>query len=108
MNEIVDYFPRLSALLHSFGALVSPCPQSRQQETETTADQGSSITSPRKESGVSRTNKEVVIQAFLFIVAFLGTFLFVYINRMTKQIHGSSPFWLQLLARTVISLQGEV
>ena len=51
-------------------------------------------------------NKQVVQQALLFIISFMTVFMFTYINRITEQITGSSPFWLKVLARTVLSLQG--
>ena len=83
-------------------------PQQRRSQTEATTPTNQSIFNSRttRQSANARTNKEVIIQACLFILAFIGTCLFTYINRITEQIHGSSPFWLQFLARTLLSLQG--
>mmetsp|Transcript_25666 Transcript_25666/g.38407 ORF Transcript_25666/g.38407 Transcript_25666/m.38407 type:complete len:532 (-) Transcript_25666:2253-3848(-) len=54
----------------------------------------------------SRRIKDVKEQSILFIVAFLLTYSFTYVNRIVEQVNGSSPFWLHLLARTMISNQG--
>lgn len=58
---------------------------------------------------LSRANakkREVKQQAMLFIGAFLITASMTYVNRVTEQVVGSSPFWLQWLARFLNGLQG--
>jgi hypothetical protein len=68
--------------------------------------------SPRLTPGIttsrnmSNRDKEVIQQAKFFIAAFLGTFALTYTNRIVEQITGSYPFWLGLVARTVLSMQG--
>lgn len=55
---------------------------------------------------IKNRNTQVVQQACLFIFAFMATLLPTFINRLYEEANGSSPFWLRLLARTAISMQG--
>lgn len=85
-----------NALVSRVSSLFSNYASSRHSQHGTT----------KSSKSASNRNKEVVSQAFVFIAGLMGTYLLSFSNRFYEQIHGESPFWLHLLARTTLGFQG--
>jgi hypothetical protein len=56
----------------------------------------------------ARRVQDVKQQAIFFISAFISTRLFTVINRITEQFLGTSPIWINVIAKSLLGLNGVV